>query len=194
MSDGSFADGGPGSSGIRWSGPYGSDPYSRGSSVFGGNPYGSDRYGRSSNGGRTFSPSRGVVCDRATETCYRGREIDASETRDYFGKERGAPGRPHPRRGRHQPDLSRRRQRGLQPPQAKSATRTAAPIAAKRATISARRRHGGSTDRSLTSKRALRSPVTKCNNLVACMLAAAAMDRKCAAACNRNPYQHRVFV
>ena len=35
---------------------------------------------------RTFSPRRDVVCDRATETCYRGREIDASETRDYFGK------------------------------------------------------------------------------------------------------------
>ena len=87
VSDGSFADGGPGSSGIRWGGPYGSDPFSRGSSVFGGNPYGSSNYyGRSSNGGRTFSPSRGVVCDRATETCYRGREIDASETRDYFGR------------------------------------------------------------------------------------------------------------
>jgi hypothetical protein len=86
VSDGRFADGGPASSGIRWSGPYGSDRYSPGSSVFGGNPYGSDRYGRSGNGGRTFSPSRNVVCDRATETCYRGREIDASETRDYFGK------------------------------------------------------------------------------------------------------------
>ena len=86
VSDGSFADGGPGSSGIRWSGPYGSDPFSRGSSVFGGYPYGSDRYSRSDYGGRTFNPSRGVVCDRATETCYRGREIDASETRDYFGR------------------------------------------------------------------------------------------------------------
>ena len=86
VSDGSFADGGPGSSGIRWSRPYGSDPFSRGSSVFGGYPYGSDRYSRSDYGGRTFNPSRGVVCDRATETCYRGREIDASETRDYFGR------------------------------------------------------------------------------------------------------------
>ena len=27
-----------------------------------------------------------MVCDRATETCYRGREIDASETRDNFGR------------------------------------------------------------------------------------------------------------
>ena len=86
VSDGSFADRGPGSSGIRWSGPYGSDPFSRSPSVFGGNPYGSDYYGRSSNGGRTFRPDRNVVCDRATETCYRGREIDASETRDYFGR------------------------------------------------------------------------------------------------------------
>ena len=84
--DGNFADDGLGSSGIRWSGLFGYDPYSRSSSVFGGNPYGSNRYGRSSDGGRTFRPDRSVVCDRATETCYRGREIDASETRDYFGK------------------------------------------------------------------------------------------------------------
>ena len=86
VSDGSFADGGPGSSGVQWSGPYRSDPFSRGSSVFGRSPYSRDYYGRSNNGGRTFTPSRGVVCDRATETCYRGREIDASETRDYFGR------------------------------------------------------------------------------------------------------------
>jgi hypothetical protein len=86
VTDGNFADGGLGSSGVRWSGPFGYDPYSRSSSVFGGTPYGSDRYGRSSDGGRTFRPDRSVVCDRATETCYRGREIDASETRDYFGK------------------------------------------------------------------------------------------------------------
>lgn len=87
VSDGSFADGGPGSSGIQWGGPYGNDPFAGGSSVFGNNPF--DRnttYGRSSQGGRTFSPDRNVVCDRATETCYRGREIDASETRDNFGK------------------------------------------------------------------------------------------------------------
>lgn len=86
VSDGGFADGGPGSSDIRWSGPYGNDPFSGRSSVLGGKPFGSGYYGGSSNGGRTFRPDRNVVCDRATETCYRGREIDASETRDYFGK------------------------------------------------------------------------------------------------------------
>lgn len=26
-----------------------------------------------------------MVCDRATEICYQGREIDASQTREYFG-------------------------------------------------------------------------------------------------------------
>jgi hypothetical protein len=66
-------------SGIRWSGPA-SDPYA---SPFGGSYGRSPGYARSN--GRTFQPSRGVVCDRATQTCYRGREIDASETRDYFG-------------------------------------------------------------------------------------------------------------
>ena len=86
ISDGNFADGGPNSSGIRWSGPFGYDPYARSPSLFGGNPDGRDRYGRSSDGGRTFRPDRNVVCDRATETCYRGHEIDASETRDYFGR------------------------------------------------------------------------------------------------------------
>ena len=83
VSDGRFAAGGPGSSGIQWAGPYG-DPYYRGSSAYGRNPYGSGYYGSGS--GRTFRPSRDVVCDRATETCYRGKEIDASETRDYFGR------------------------------------------------------------------------------------------------------------
>ena len=86
ISDGNFADGESSSSGVRWSGPFGSDPYSRSPSVFGGNPDARDRYGRSSDGGRTFRPDRNVVCDRATETCYRGHEIDASETRDYFGR------------------------------------------------------------------------------------------------------------
>ena len=84
VSDGSFRDGGPGSSGIQWSGPYGGDPFGRQNSPFG-YPYGTGYQGGSS-GGRTYTPSRGVVCDRATETCYRGREIDASETRDQFGR------------------------------------------------------------------------------------------------------------
>jgi hypothetical protein len=82
VSDGRFADGWPGSTGIQWGGPYDDDPFTGGSSAYGGNPFG----GRAGQGGRTFSPDRNVVCDRATETCYRGREIDASETRDYFGR------------------------------------------------------------------------------------------------------------
>ena len=70
----------PSGPGIGWSGPYGGSPYF-------GSPYSyrRDRLQRGY-GGRTFRPSRNVVCDRATETCYRGRDIDASETRDYFGK------------------------------------------------------------------------------------------------------------
>ena len=71
----------PPSQGIRWSDPAGdpfASPFGHGPSPFG------SGYGRG--GGRTFQPSRGVVCDRATETCYRGREIDASETREYFGR------------------------------------------------------------------------------------------------------------
>jgi hypothetical protein len=84
VSAGSFMDPGPGSSGILWSGPYDHDRFGRRATPFG-YPYGPRYYGGSS-GGRTFTPSRGVVCDRATETCYRGREIDASETRDYFGR------------------------------------------------------------------------------------------------------------
>jgi hypothetical protein len=73
--------------GIRWSGPYGADPFYRsypGPLV--GQPYGYgvDPFGRG--GGRTFRPAGDVVCDRRTETCYRRGQIDASETRDYFGR------------------------------------------------------------------------------------------------------------
>ena len=87
LGDGGFRDGGLGGGGlgdsdIQWSGPYGTDPFSRRTSPFG-SPFGG--YGNDG-GGRTFQPSRGVVCDRATETCYRGKEIDASETRDVFGR------------------------------------------------------------------------------------------------------------
>jgi hypothetical protein len=75
---------GSGGSGIRWSGPAGTDPFAGSPFGFGGSPFGR---GMGSGGGdRTFQPSPGVVCDRGTETCYRGRDIDASETRDYFGK------------------------------------------------------------------------------------------------------------
>ena len=72
-----------GGSGIRWSGPASPDPFAASPFGFGGSPFGR---GMGSSGGRTFRPSPGVVCDRATETCYRGRDIDASETRDVFGR------------------------------------------------------------------------------------------------------------
>lgn len=64
-----------------WGGIYGggtSGPYGYGSGPFGG--------GSGQGGGRTFRPSPDVVCDRATETCYRRGQIDASETRDVFGR------------------------------------------------------------------------------------------------------------
>ena len=86
VSDGSSFGGDPGfgsgGSGIRWSGPGGDDPFAASPFGFGRSPLGSS----SQRGGRTFRPTRNVTCDRATETCYRGREIDASETREYFGK------------------------------------------------------------------------------------------------------------
>ena len=72
-----------GGSGIRWGGPPSSDPFAVSPFGFGGRPFGG---GMGSGSGRTFRPSPGVVCDRATETCYRGRDIDASETRDFFGR------------------------------------------------------------------------------------------------------------
>ncbi|HEX6011924.1 MAG TPA: hypothetical protein VFY87_09020, partial [Geminicoccaceae bacterium] len=84
--------------GIRWSGPYGADPFYRSYPGSLGRPYGYgvDPFGRSVDpfdrgyygrgGGRTFRPGGDVVCDRRTETCYRRGQIDASETRDYFGR------------------------------------------------------------------------------------------------------------
>ena len=76
--------GGPG---VRWGGPYGGvwrgdgdDYYRRG---YG---YGYPPPVRRDYGGRTFRPDRNVVCDRRTETCYRGKQVDASETREYFGR------------------------------------------------------------------------------------------------------------
>ena len=144
VSDGRFADGVPASSGIRWSGPYGSDPYSPGSRCSVATRMGATATA-GGNGGRTFSPSRGVVCDRATETCYRGREIDASETRDYFGKSasrqvdriRDQAGTNRIYRVDDDVVCNRR---------TKSATRTAVPTAARHATISARRRHDESIE------------------------------------------------
>ncbi|MGD9512038.1 MAG: hypothetical protein AB7I59_22510 [Geminicoccaceae bacterium] len=76
---------GNGGSDIRWSGPVSQDPFTRSPYGFGPDPFGG--WGRpSGSGSRTFRPRPGVVCDRATETCYRGRDIDASETRDVFGR------------------------------------------------------------------------------------------------------------
>lgn len=68
-----------------WDGGYAS-PYDRGiASPYG---YGSGPFGGGVGQGlgRTFRASPSVVCDRATETCYRRGQIDASETRDVFGR------------------------------------------------------------------------------------------------------------
>lgn len=81
----------PAEPGIRWSGPY-RDPFYRPYGYYGrpaygyyGRPaYGYDRPWR--NEGRLFRPRRDLVCDRATATCYRDGEIDASDTRDVFGR------------------------------------------------------------------------------------------------------------
>ena len=50
-------------------------------------PVGRSVPGTSRNG--TFQPSRNVVCDRATEICYRRGRIDKSETEDVFGERAG---------------------------------------------------------------------------------------------------------
>lgn len=84
----------PANRGVRWSDPY---PYPRagvwGGSAWPGSPWWGPERSRFGfprrdwgDGGRTFRPDRNVVCDRATATCYRDGEIDASETRDYFGR------------------------------------------------------------------------------------------------------------
>lgn len=76
--------GGPG---VRWGNPY---PYP--GAVYGRPPWGGGYGGWGFPGrgagydGRVVRPGRGVVCDRATATCYRDGEIDASETRDVFGR------------------------------------------------------------------------------------------------------------
>jgi hypothetical protein len=65
---------------MGWGSPVG-DPFHRGV----GSPFVTP-FGGGGSGGRTFQPAWGVVCDRVTETCYRGRQIDASETRGNFGR------------------------------------------------------------------------------------------------------------
>lgn len=82
------------SSGIYWSGPgaspydryaygspYGFPPYAR--------PYGYPSYSRDYDDGRKFRPSRNVVCDRDTRTCYKGGDVDVSETKARFGRKAG---------------------------------------------------------------------------------------------------------
>ena len=78
---------GGGGPGVRWSGPYGGP----GVAGWPGPYYGYPRatYDDDNWGGRRFRPRRDIVCDRATRTCYRDGEIDASETRDYFGNRAG---------------------------------------------------------------------------------------------------------
>lgn len=73
--------------------------YGRGRSVYGRNNtyYGRDpRYwygGRRNDDDnnrrqpRFDRPENNVVCDRRTATCYKGREIDVSETREKFGRD-----------------------------------------------------------------------------------------------------------
>lgn len=88
--DGNGGGYGDAGSGIRWSGPYG-DPYARPLpgypfySPYGYGPYGGPFRRYDDDDGR-FVRRGNVVCDRATETCYRGRELDVSETRDFFGR------------------------------------------------------------------------------------------------------------
>lgn len=84
VTDGGLDGGSTGGSGISWSGPATRDPFYR-SPGLGADPFGGWS-GSPRSSGRTFRPSPNVVCDRATETCYRGRDIDASETRDVFGR------------------------------------------------------------------------------------------------------------
>lgn len=69
----------PGYGGLRMA--EGLNPFNRGSL----NPF-NQGYG---NQGRTFRPSGNVVCDRATQVCYRRGRIDKSETEDVFGERAG---------------------------------------------------------------------------------------------------------
>lgn len=98
---------GGGRYGVYDGGGYGGPYYGRGSSYGRGPYYGRNTYyGRDPRywyGGRRNDddddrrqarreprldrPENGVVCDRRTETCYKGREIDASETREKFGRD-----------------------------------------------------------------------------------------------------------
>lgn len=76
-------DGGRGST-VRWSGPYGGPFYG-----YDGYGYRRDPFAVPQRRARVFRPGGDVVCDRRTQTCYRDGEIDASETRDFFGNRAG---------------------------------------------------------------------------------------------------------
>ena len=56
--------------------PYGGPPYD----------YEHDRYVAVSPNGRFIQPEDKVVCDRLSEVCYKKGDIDATETRQYFGR------------------------------------------------------------------------------------------------------------
>ncbi|MFO1038397.1 MAG: hypothetical protein U1E45_16285 [Geminicoccaceae bacterium] len=84
--------GGSGSNGIVYRPMY-DDPFAMNSnsmfgmnsgSMFGRGPYSNSLYGSQSE--RFFYPARNVTCDRQTRICYRGDELDESETRDWFGR------------------------------------------------------------------------------------------------------------
>jgi hypothetical protein len=66
-------------------------------------------YGDSRYRGRSFRPSGKVVCDRATQICYKRGDVDKSETKAYFGSR--AAGRADDLRDRYETDelLVRRR-------------------------------------------------------------------------------------
>ena len=69
-------------------GPYYGErgPYYGSRAYYGPRPYygDADRYYRSQNA-RLVQPERRVVCDRATQVCYKSGDNDASETKEYFG-------------------------------------------------------------------------------------------------------------
>jgi hypothetical protein len=64
---------------------YGAPPY-----YYGGHGHehdDNDHYVAISPNGRFVQPEDKVVCDQLTQVCYRKGDLDASETRQYFGKD-----------------------------------------------------------------------------------------------------------
>jgi hypothetical protein len=51
--------------------------------------YERDRYIPVSPNGRFVEPEKHVVCDQRTQVCYKKGDIDASETKEFFGKDAG---------------------------------------------------------------------------------------------------------